>query len=145
MKEELIIKNLLKNYTIETTPKVYLNKGSLKEYINKNNWVYITYLPDEDSNKIIDTARNIKDEGLEPIPHLPARSLENINEVEKYLGKLSENAGVTKILIIGGSGIQKGNIESSMQVPNTGFIDKFFENSTSCFALLWFIFLGLFS
>ena len=41
MKEELIIKNLLKNYTIETTPKVYLNKGSLKEYINKNNWVYI--------------------------------------------------------------------------------------------------------
>ena len=53
MKEELIIKNLLKNYTIETTPKVYLNKGSLKEYINKNNWVYITYLPDEDPKKII--------------------------------------------------------------------------------------------
>ena len=102
MKEELIIKNLLKNYTIETTPKVYLNKGSLKEYINKNNWVYITYLPDEDPKKIIETAKKIKDEGLDPVPHLPVRTLENFAELENYIGKLADNAGVDKILVIGG-------------------------------------------
>lgn len=119
------IKNLAKNFTIETTPKVYKKISKLSDILERNTSVYITYLPDENSKKIIDTARNIKDEGLEPIPHLPARTLENFNEVEKYLGTLSENAGVKKVLIIGGGGVQKGNIESSMQVLKTGFIDKF--------------------
>ena len=125
MKEELIIKNLLKNYTIETTPKVYLNKGSLKEYINKNNWVYITYLPDEDPKKIIETAKKIKDEGLDPVPHLPVRTLENFAELENYIGKLADNAGVDKILVIGGSGKQKGSLQSSIEVLKSGLIDKY--------------------
>ena len=42
-----------------------------------------------------------------------------------YLGNLSEIIGVDRILIIGGSGKQKGNISSSMEVLKTGLVDKF--------------------
>ena len=125
MKEELIIKNLIKDYTIETTPKVYLNKGLLKEYLKKNTWVYITYLPDEDPKNIIETAKKIKDEGFDPVPHLPVRTLKNFTELEKYIGKLADNAGVDKILVIGGSGIQKGSLGSSIEVLKSGLIDKY--------------------
>ncbi len=119
------IKNLVNNYTIETTPKVYSKIDNLKQLLSPNTWVYITYLPDEDQKEIINTSKKIKEEGFEPIPHLPARTIENFKKVEQYLGNLSQDAGVNKILIIGGSSKQKGNISSSLEILNSGLIDKF--------------------
>ena len=107
------IKNLIKNYTIETTPKVYQQIEDFKVLLTPNTSVYITYLPDEDPKNIVNTAKKIKDEGFEPIPHLPARSIKDFDKLKQYLGNLSEIAGVSKILIIGGSGGQKGIISSS--------------------------------
>jgi len=126
MNEKTInIKKLINNYTIETTPKVYEKIGNLKDLLMPNTCVYITYLPDENPKNIFKTAKKIKDEGFNPIPHLPARAFENFNQLESYLGNLSEIAGVNKILIIGGSGLQKGNISSSIEILKTGLVDKF--------------------
>ena len=122
------IKKLINNYTIETTPKVYEKIGNLKNLLMPNAWVYITYLPNENPSNIIRTAKKIKDEGFNPIPHLPARTIKNFNELESYIGNLSEIAGVNKILIIGGTGAQKGNISSSIEILNTGLLDKFKYN-----------------
>ena len=92
------IKKLIDGYTIETTPNVYEKYGSLKEYLNHSNNVYITYLPDEDSKRVINTAKKIIQEGLNAIPHLPARTINDYKMLEKYIGELSENAGCKKIL-----------------------------------------------
>ena len=120
-----LIKRYLKSYTIETTPNVFKKYVSFSGIVDKNHAIYITYLPNENYKKIIDTAKKIKDEGFEPIPHLPARTIKNFSEVEKYLGMLSEISGAKKILIIGGSSYQNGNISSSMEILETGLIDKF--------------------
>ena len=53
--------------------------------------------------------KKLKDGNLQPIPHLPARTIQDYNELERYLGKLAEISGVNRILIIGGSGNKKGN------------------------------------
>ena len=119
------IKNLISNYTIETTPNVYSKIGVLSNLLLPKTHVYITYLPDEDINNIYITAKKIKEEGLIPIPHLPARTIENYKSLEKYMGNLAEEYGVKNILIIGGSGNQKGNISSSVEILKTGLIDKF--------------------
>ena len=50
---------------------------------------------------VINTAKKLKDEGYEVIPHLPARTIINENELEKYIGDLANESGCTKILIIG--------------------------------------------
>ena len=55
------IKNLVNNYTIETTPKVYQKIGSLKNLLLPSTCVYITYLPNEDKKNIINAAKKIKD------------------------------------------------------------------------------------
>ena len=120
-----IIKSLIRNYTIETTPKVYKKADNLNNFINPDTHIYITYLPDEDPANIIETAKKIKQNGFEPIPHLPARTIENYSELEKYLGRLSEVSGVKKILIIGGSTNQKGDISSSLQVLKTRLTEKY--------------------
>ena len=119
------IKKLITNYTIETTPKVYEKISNLGNLLKPKTCVYITYLPNENQGNIIEVAKKLKDGNLQPIPHLPARTIQDYNELERYLGKLAEISGVNRILIIGGSGNKKGNISSSMEVLKTGLIDKF--------------------
>ena len=120
-----IVKKFLNSYSIETTPNVYAKYGGFTDFLNKNHDVYITYLPDENSKNVINTAKKLKDEGYEVIPHLPARTIINEGELEKYVGDLANESGCTKILIIGGGGNQAGNITSTMDVLKSDLLSKF--------------------
>ena len=120
-----LIKDYLDNFTIETTPNVYNKYGSFSDIVNKNHSIYITYLPDENSSNVIDTAKKLKLEGYDVIPHLPARTILNNEDLEKYIAKLSEESGCNKMLIIGGGGKQNGNISCSMDVLKTEYLSKY--------------------
>jgi len=120
-----IVKKFLNTYSIETTPNVYAKYGGFTDFLDKNHDVYITYLPDENSKNVIDTAKKLKDEGYEVIPHLPARTILNESELEKYIGELANESGCTKILIIGGGGNQAGNVSSTMDVLKSDLLSKF--------------------
>ena len=122
---EINIKSLIKDFSIETTPNVYAKYGQFGEFLHRKNHVYITYLPDEKSENVIETSKKINEEGLTAIPHLPARTIKDNSELEKYIGSLSEIAGCNKILVIGGGSIQTGNIASSMQVLKTDLLSKY--------------------
>ena len=123
--KQINIKNLLSNYSIETTPNVYDKYGKFSELVPFKNSIYVTYLPDEQSERVIETSRKLIEEGYNVIPHLPARTIKDISDLEKYIGALSEKAGCKKILVIGGGGNQKGNISSSMDVLKTELLSKF--------------------
>ena len=123
--KELKIKNILNDYSIETTPNVYDKYGKFNDLLNIKNSVYVTYLPDEDSARVINTSKKLTEEGFNVIPHLPARTIKDNSELEKYIGALSEKSGCNKILIIGGGGKQKGYISSSMDVLKTDYLSKY--------------------
>ena len=123
--KEINIKSLIKDFSIETTPNVYAKYGQFTEFLSEKNDVYVTYLPDEKSENVIETSKKINEEGLTAIPHLPARTIKDNSELEKYIGSLSEIAGCNKILVIGGGSIQTGNIASSMQVLKTDLLSKY--------------------
>jgi methylenetetrahydrofolate reductase (NADPH) len=117
--------NLIVNCSIETTPNVYTKYGKFSDLVNKESNIYVTYLPDEDMNKVIDTAKKLTLEGYNVIPHLPARTIVNNAELEKYIKSLSEESGCSKILVIGGGGNQKGNITSSIEILETDLLSKY--------------------
>ena len=123
--KEFNIKKLLNNYSIETTPNVYEKYGKFSDLISTDNAVYVTYLPDENSSRVINTAKKLTNEGFDVIPHLPARTIKDNNELEKYIGDLSEKAGCNKILVIGGGSNQKGNITSSLDILKTDLLSKY--------------------
>jgi len=123
--KQINIKNLLKSYSIETTPNVYDKYGKFSNLVPLNNPIYVTYLPDENAKRVIETSKKLNEEGYDVIPHLPARTIKDISDLEKFIGALSEKAGCKKILVIGGGGNQKGNISSSMDVLNTELLSKF--------------------
>ena len=57
--KETNIKKLINAYTIETTPNVYDKFECLSEYIPLGKDVYVTYLPNEDPDRVINTAKKI--------------------------------------------------------------------------------------
>ena len=120
-----IVKKFLNSYTIETTPNVYEKYGNFSEFLDKKHSVYITFLPDEKSENVVETAKKLKLEGYDVIPHLPARTVKNNKVLEKYIGELADEAGCSKILIIGGGGNQAGKISSTMDVLKTDLLSKF--------------------
>jgi len=123
--KQINIKNLLKGYSIETTPNVYDKYGKFSDLVPLKNSVYVTFLPDESASRVIETSKKLNEEGYDVIPHLPARTIKNNTDLEKYIGSLSEIAGCKKILVIGGGGNQKGDISSSMDVLKTEYLSKF--------------------
>ena len=119
------VRNLLSNCSIETTPNVYAKYGSFADLVSIENNIYVTYLPDEDMSKVINTTRKLKLEGYSVIPHLPARTIANHDELKKYIQVLAEDCGCSKILVIGGGGNQKGNITSSIEILETDLLSKY--------------------
>ena len=117
--------NLLANCSIETTPNVYAKYGKFSDLVDKESNIYVTYLPDEEMNKVIDTSKKLTLEGYSVIPHLPARTIANNDELEKYIKSLSEESGCSKILVIGGGGNQKGSITSSIEILETDLLSKY--------------------
>ncbi len=120
-----IVKKFLSSYSIETTPNVYNKYEGFSNFLSKNHDVYITYLPDENAKNVINTAKKLKLEGYEVIPHLPARTIIDQVELEKYIGELANESGCSKILIIGGGGNQAGSISSTMDVLKSDLLSKF--------------------
>jgi len=123
--KESSIKSLIKNFSIETTPSVYTKYGNFTKFLNHKNDVYVTFLPDEKYQKVVDTSKKLNEEGFRAIPHLPARTFENNSNLEKYIGNLSEKAGCKNILVIGGGASQIGNINSSLEVLQSDLLSKY--------------------
>ena len=74
-------RDLMANCSIETTPNVYAKYGNFSDLVDKESNIYVTYLPDEDMNKVIDTSKKLTLEGYSVIPHLPARTITNNDEL----------------------------------------------------------------
>jgi len=123
-----LIKKFVNDFSLETTPNVYKKYGSFTDLLDKNHLIYITYLPDEDMSNVVETAKKLKLEGFNVVPHLPARTINNKSELKKFIGDLSEKSGCDRILIIGGGGGQVGEIASSIDVLKTDYLSKYNYN-----------------
>jgi methylenetetrahydrofolate reductase (NADPH) len=72
------------------------------------------------------TARRIRDEGYEPMPHFPARSIEGAATLSDMIDRYKGEAGVKQGLILaGGISEPRGLFHSSMQMLETGLFDGF--------------------
>ncbi|MEK9810172.1 MAG: hypothetical protein VW362_06965, partial [Candidatus Nanopelagicales bacterium] len=74
---------------------------------------------------MVATAKRLKDEGFEPMPHFPARIIKDKAMLADWLDRYTGEAGVSEGLIIAGNPAQQlGQFDSSMQLLETGLFDK---------------------
>ena len=105
------------NFSLEISPKTDLDTlPTLKD-------VYITMLPGGDYKDTADQAIKLVKKGFNPIPHFPARSIDNEIQLKEYIKRCKEG-GVKQALIIGGSRDPIGKFDSSIQLLETGYFEK---------------------
>jgi len=79
--------------------------------------VSITWLPRDGDDDRIAAARALRRAGLEPMPHIAARMIEDDAHLGRLIGRLCDEAGVSQLLLIGGDASQpRGAFAASMDL-----------------------------
>ena len=86
--------------------------------------VYITLLPGQNFEDVANKAKELIDLGFNAVPHFPARSIKNLNELREYV-KRCRDSGVKQALVIGGSAQPIGDFHCSFQLLETGLFEGF--------------------
>ncbi|MEM7720936.1 MAG: methylenetetrahydrofolate reductase [Pseudomonadota bacterium] len=115
---------LLEDYSIEAMPRTAEKIEDFRDHLPAGTRVYIAHIDGTDIEEMVATAKRLRDEGFEPMPHFPARSIEGPATLADWIRRYQVEAGVTQGLILaGGIGTPRGEYHSSMQLLETGFFD----------------------
>jgi methylenetetrahydrofolate reductase (NADPH) len=113
------------DWSIEVTPNGAAKVESFAECLSPGTSVNVTFLPGSDPNDTIAVAKRLKDEGMNAIPHIAARSIQSAEQLYGLVSAMVSQAGVEEVLVIGG-GVDNpvGDFSDSMQILGTGILQK---------------------
>jgi len=121
-----VVKNFLNGYSIEVTPNAAAKIENFAEVLPANTRIYIAHIEGTPFEEILKTAKKITDEGFIPMPHFPARIIEDKDMLDSWLSQYSGEANVQEALLIaGGSKEPAGVFDSSIQIIETELFDKY--------------------
>lgn len=120
------ISNAGKNWSIEVTPPGSAKIESFSDVLAEGTTVNVTFLPGTDPKDTVDVAVRLRDEGMNPVPHIAARSLKSKEQLDELVADMTNRAKVDEVLVIGG-GVDHpvGDFASSMDVLETGVLQKY--------------------
>ena len=121
-----VVKNFLNGYSIEVTPNAAAKIENFSELLPANTRIYIAHIEGTPFDEMLTTAKKITDEGFIPMPHFPARIIEDKDMLDSWLSQYSGEANVQEALLIaGGSKEPAGVFDSSIQIIETELFDKY--------------------
>ncbi len=121
-----VVKNFLNGYSIEVTPNAAAKIENFAEVLPINTRIYIAHIEGTPFDDMLTTAKKITNEGFIPMPHFPARIIEDKDMLESWLSQYSGEANVQEALLIaGGSKEPAGVYDSSIQIIETELFDKY--------------------
>lgn len=119
------IVQFMKGFSVEVTPREAKKIADFRSMLRLDTDVYITFLPGSDFADTCRLAARLRREGMNPIPHIAARSVPNANFLDEGLARLCGEAGVDQVLIIGGAVAEPiGEFSDTMQLLDTGHFDS---------------------
>jgi methylenetetrahydrofolate reductase (NADPH) len=85
--------------------------------------VYLSAIPTRPHHDLIDAATMVRAAGLEPVPHLAARSFVSARALDDFLSTLTAKAQARRVLVIAGDREQPlGELHSALDVIETGLL-----------------------
>ena len=114
------------DWSIEVTPAGATKIESFAGILEEGTTVNVTFLPGSDPLDTIATAKKLADDGMNAVPHIAARSLQNKEQLDDLLKHMRSEANVREVLVIGG-GVDNpvGEFDCTMQILQTGLIQKY--------------------
>lgn len=109
--------------SIEVTAKHALETKDLERMFPAGTRVYLADLGTHSPQQLIDAAKRLTDCGYRPVPHMAARRMNDLADVEFRLAGFIKEANVDEFLMVAGSPeSQVGPFPSSLAVLETGVL-----------------------
>lgn len=117
------ISTLMRSCTFEATRPSEKDVAALRDTLSPGSTVYLTMLPNQEPAESVAAAAAIRQAGLTPVPHIAVRHVATTSELDALLSAFSKQAGVTRVLLIGGDTANpKGSVANVLSVIESGVL-----------------------
>jgi methylenetetrahydrofolate reductase (NADPH) len=113
-----------RNFAIEATRPGANEIAQLREILKPGTSVYITSVSTAAGHETAGAAAALRKAGLEPVIHIAARRFKNADMLRDLLGRLTGEAGVRNLLVIGGDVDAAGPYADALGVIQKGDLRK---------------------
>lgn len=115
----------LRGYSIEVNPNDPKAVEAALDRLDRDTEVFLTWIPGANPMDLIGPAARLRRAGFVPVPHIGARHIETAAQLEELAASLVDDAGVDRVLVIGGDrATPAGPYDSSLAVMQTEIIQK---------------------
>jgi methylenetetrahydrofolate reductase (NADPH) len=119
------IARMLRGHSIEVNPNQSKDVDAAATRLDPGTEVFLTWIPNTNPMNMIEPAAKLHSAGLLPVPHIGARHLVSAAQLEDLAARFVEEAGVDRVLIIGGDRAEPaGPYDSSLAVMRTEVFHK---------------------
>jgi len=115
---------LLRGYSAEVTTPDRQSLDAAATMMPAKAPVYIASLPKDTSGGQLAVARQLRDLGLRPVPHIVARNIDTRDTLEQLVKDFAQQAGVNRALILGGDrDVPAGEYNCALQLIQSGVLE----------------------
>ncbi len=120
------VEAFLKGYSIEVMPRTAEKVENFRDLLPAGTRVYIAHIEGTPIDEMVATAKRLRAEGFEPMPHFPARIIRDKAMLADWIARYKAEADVKQALLLAGGVSQPaGELTSSMDLIETGLFDGF--------------------
>ena len=115
----------LAGYSIEVMPRTAARIADFRDLLPRGTRVYVAHIEGTPIADMVATAKRLKGEGFEVMPHFPARIIAGQAMLADWINRYQGEADVKQALLLAG-GLDKpcGDYSDSMQLLDSGLFDK---------------------
>ena len=118
-------KNSSKKFSIEVMPRTAKKIDNFKRILPEKTTVYVAHLEDTPVEEMFATCKRLISEGMVPMPHIPARIITNVGELEDWVKEYA-SLGIEQSLLLAGNGkTPSGELFNSIQMLESGIFEKY--------------------
>ncbi len=119
------IENFLQDFSIEVMPRTAEKVDDFRALLPAGTRVYIAHIEGTPIEEMVATAKRLKADGFQVMPHFPARIIKDSTTLADWIARYQGEADVKQALLLAG-GVAKphGDFSDSMQLMETGLFDK---------------------
>lgn len=120
------VTEFLNGFSMEVMPRTAEKVESFAEIMPKGTRVYIAHIEGTPIEEMVATAKRLRHEGFEPMPHFPARIIRDVAQLNDWVARYKGEADVKEALLLGG-GVSKpaGDLDNSIQLIESGAFNGF--------------------
>jgi methylenetetrahydrofolate reductase (NADPH) len=117
--------DLLRGYSTEVIARDHGAIEAAPDLLRPGAEVFIAAIPGEGVDQRMAAAVRLQRAGLTPVPHIVARNISDLNDADRVIGRLSDEAGVDRVLALGGDRDRPaGDLHCSQQLIESGIFQK---------------------